>query len=147
MLTYDYRWRGREKKDCHSTSLPPYSHRQLFGQKQWQVTGATEINHPLASKANKRKHLPAHIQTCGSALARCIRFLALCTNEKIVLFFSQVEVTADPVWGCWSHVPMSDTNTFYLFTICLKALLASSYVARASSVTFGSLWKEIQRKW
>lgn len=36
-------------------------------QKQWQVTGAMRINHPLPSTANKCKHLPSHTDTqlCG----------------------------------------------------------------------------------
>lgn len=49
-------------------SLCIHSHiHSCLWQKQWHVIGATKINHPLPSAANKCKHLRSHIdmQLCG----------------------------------------------------------------------------------
>ena len=94
----------REKKKSTSATIDlPLSRLIQRGsclwQKQWQVTGATKINHLLPSTANKCEHLPSHILTRSSvdAFARCIRFRLV--HKWRIDSFLRVEVTADPVWS------------------------------------------------
>lgn len=57
---------GTKKQDSATMHLPLsllIYRGSCMWQRQWQVTGATKMNHLLPSTANKCEHLPSHILT------------------------------------------------------------------------------------